>query len=101
MKFHKKAALISIVCALPFMFLASWFWISGQKPSVFSEALYIMGDAIFQLGFPLTTALYIFLLSALGGKFNKENEVWALPYNQLCFFDSVDFLVSTDSLYLS
>jgi len=85
MRFHKKAALVSIVCAMPFMFLATWFWINAQKPSVFSDALYNMGDALFQLGFPLTTLFYLLLLSFLGGKFTKESEVWALPFINILF----------------
>ncbi|MGI8470490.1 MAG: hypothetical protein ACR2N3_18785 [Pyrinomonadaceae bacterium] len=85
MKFHKKTALISIFCALPFMFLASWFWISAQKPSFYSNDLYIFGDAIFQLGFPLTTILYIFLLKIFGGNFTKESEIWALPLINFVF----------------
>lgn len=85
MKFQRKAASISIILALPFMFAASWFWFGGQKPSVYSDALYSMGDAIFQLGFPLTTTLYYFLLKLLGGTFTKESELWALPLINFAF----------------
>ena len=85
MSFHKKAALILIICAVPFMFLASWFWVGGQKPSVYSDTLYNMGDAIFQLGFPLTTVFYSFLLNLFGGKFGKENDFWVLPLINFVF----------------
>lgn len=85
MKIHKKSILISTICALPFMFLASGFWISGRKPSVYSDTLYNMGDAIFQMGFPLTTIFYDLLLNFLGGKFTKENEVWTLPFINILF----------------
>ncbi len=90
MKFHKKAALISIICALPFMSLASWFWIRGQEPSIYPDTLYNLGDAISQLGFPMTTTLYIFLLSIFG-KFTKGSEVWALPL--INFFFSIQWII--------
>ena len=55
------------------MFIASWFWISAQKPSVYSDTLYNLGDLIFQLGFPLTTFFYVLFLSFIG-RFTEESE---------------------------
>ena len=85
MKFHKRAAPTSIFCALPFVFTASWLWISAQKLSFYSDTAYNLGDAIFHLGFPLTTGFFNLLLNQLGGKFTQESEFWALPLMNISF----------------
>jgi hypothetical protein len=85
MKFHPKAAFIASISALPLMALATWFWMRAQEPSGFSDMLYLMGDAGFQLGFPLTTIVYLLFLAALGGAFTRESEVWALPLLNFAF----------------
>ena len=69
---------------MPFMFMASWFWISAQKPSVYSDVLYNMGDVIFQLGFPLTTLFYVLFLGFIGN-FTKKSEFWSLPIINILF----------------
>lgn len=75
---------MAIVCALPIMFIATWFWINAQHPSVYSDSLYNIGDIIFQLGFPLTTLFYV-LFFCFFGHFTKESEFWSLPVINILF----------------
>ena len=84
MRFYKKTAFTAFISALPFVFLASWLWIDARTPSVFSDVPYLLGDIIFQLGFPLTTTIFVVHLG-LFGKFSKENELWLIPIISLVF----------------
>jgi hypothetical protein len=85
MKLHKRAALIGILFALPFVVLASFAWIRGATDKTFpSFEAYFAGDMIYLLGAPATLVALIFPL--FGHFFTDRDIWWAIPMMDILFF---------------
>lgn len=82
----KKAAIISLILALPLTTFATYLWIEGVKGGIYSEAAEEMGMFVFYvLGFPLGTFVFKIFLSIGGEKFHETTEIWAIPFLNIAF----------------
>lgn len=84
----RKAAIISIIAATPFMVLGSMFWLTSvltDKSGGIGRALtFFMSYLIFRLGSPLVQ-LFFLLLETLEKKVTLADVWWQLPLINILF----------------
>ncbi len=80
----KKETVIGILCAVPFVCLASYFWINARNMPGVSFEWYWSGDLIYKFGFPLT-AIVLYFPTYAGRYLTPDDHWWAIPLLNLLF----------------
>lgn len=78
---HKRGAVIAVGLALPFVGIATYFWLRALGEGIHSARaieLFFVGDFIYALGFPLTYIMLILPVDA-GRVLSPSDYWWAIP----------------------